>query len=457
MKSGGVPVRDWRVWMLALLALLPAVVTYLILWRTTTAIPYMDDYDAILGFANVYHRLPSLSARLLYINDATHVQYKLILLHSIVAFNVDVLHRIDFGLIEWLGNVSLLLIGWCLWRMFPHADIRQRLLFFLPVPLLVFVLRDNEAMGWAMDCLQLVAVVGYALLSLYLFCGKKLGWFVGGCIAFVLAAWSSANGLLVLPVALLVLWQAHAWRRIAALLLLTAVVMISYLHGFHPDLPTPNGHAASPLIIPAFYVALLGNVFSRWWLACPFGFVLLCFVVPVVWKAFVRDRRVDAVSASMLFLLLNAGLMTMGRYRFTLGGALPSRYSIYSQVLVALTYIAYIRPILARAPTGWSWLTLPRVYLASTTFALLLFVHYERVGARFSRERQAASIAHMGAWENYSHKSSLVALDEPEIQRNFAPWIPHASLVLEESMRQGIYVPPVLPRPAAPPQFFLRY
>lgn len=448
--------KDWRVLLFAVLALIPVLATYMVLWRTSVPIPYMDDYDAILGFANVYHLLPTLSAKLLYINDATHVQYKLIALHSIVALNLTFLRRVDFALIQWLGNVSLLLIAWCLWRMLPHAILWQRLMYFLPVTSFVFVLRDNEAMGWAMDCLQLVTVVSYALLSIYLFTGEKRSWFAGGCIAFVLAAWSSANGFLVLPVALLMLFQARSWRRMVALLLLTALVLVSYLHSFHPGVPPP-AHAASPLVIPGFYVTLLGNSLSRWWLACPFGLVLLYAVLPVLWRSLFRVHRLDAVTGSMLFLLMNAGLLTLGRYQFGIIGATASRYSIYSQVLAALTYIAYIRPVLRRAQAEPFWHTVPRRYWAMCSFALLLFVHYERVGARLSLERREASLAHMAAWENYGPKSSLVAVDELEIQKNFGPWIPHASQVLQESIRQRIYVPPPLSPPAAPPQFFLRY
>ncbi len=449
--------RDWRVWLLSLLALLPILTTYLLLWRNALNIPYMDDYDAILGFANVYHRLPSLQAKLLYINDAMHVQYKLIALHSIVAMDLAIQHNIDFVAIQWLGNISLLLIAFCLWKMLPGDTLRDRLIFCLPACCLLFLLRDSEAMDWAMDCLQLVAVVGYALLAFWLFCGQQRERFAGGCIAFALATWSSANGLLVLPVALLILWQRRSWHRVAVLLGVAAVVLLSYFHGYHPDLPVPDGSPSSIAIAPAFYLALLGALFSRVLPAAIFGSVLLCATVPVVWRALWRDRRLDAVSASMLFLVLNAALMTVGRFRLGLVGAVASRYSIYSQVLAALVYIAYLRP-LARRTTSRTWLSAqPWRYWGMAAVAMVLFVHYERIGARLLRERTAASLAHMAAWENYGPESSLVALDNPIIQKNWARWIPHASDVLTKSIQQQIYVPPRLSAPEATPEFFRRY
>ena len=62
----------WSVMVLLVLVLLPAIVSFGILFHQSLFVPYQDDYNAILKFAVGYKHLPTVSEKVLDIAAAQH-------------------------------------------------------------------------------------------------------------------------------------------------------------------------------------------------------------------------------------------------------------------------------------------------------------------------------------------------------------------------------------------------
>ena len=143
---------------------IPVMAFYAILFRNVLNVPFLDDYQAILGLANHAAGLSPWN-QLSYLLTAQHNEYKLVFEHGIVWTEFLILKRIDFRILCVIGDLSVVLIGIALWRMFlPSRDFAARAMLFVPVAWLLFQLQYVETLNWAMTSLQNLPVVAFSLL-----------------------------------------------------------------------------------------------------------------------------------------------------------------------------------------------------------------------------------------------------------------------------------------------------
>ena len=139
-ESGKASKGRWTTLWLLISVVLPPVVAFGILYWQRISVPYQDDYAVILAFANDYRQLHGFAAKALDVATAQSNDYKLGFVHFIVALELELTGRLNFGFLITLGNLLLLAIAYLLWRVHRRegSDLDQQLLEFVPVSLLFF-------------------------------------------------------------------------------------------------------------------------------------------------------------------------------------------------------------------------------------------------------------------------------------------------------------------------------
>ena len=220
---------------LALFSLLviPVAVFHYLLFRTQLALPILDDYDAVLAFANAFARDHGIRSRLIEIVAWQHNEYKLIFEQAVVALMYAVTGCVNFIELLLLGNAFVLLIGCVLWLYFrtDQAVSRKHLVAFVPVVFLLFNLQYAETVNWAAGSLQNLPVLAFGLLALWLAARPGRSACLLSCLCLMLAIASSGNGFFVPVAALPVLIRRRAWGQMSVWGALTLGMVALYV--FH--------------------------------------------------------------------------------------------------------------------------------------------------------------------------------------------------------------------------------
>ncbi len=327
----------WKTLVLCLVVALPAVLQFVIVYRQRFSFPYEDDYSAILKFVITYQSIESWHDRVLYVIQAQHSDYKLIFEHLILILQLGFTHHINLAYTNAIGNSFVFLIAFVLWKLtrVPGENVTRALRRFVPISFLFFALTYWETLDWAMASLQNLPVVFWALTSIYLLSSKQglitKTRFVFACLAGVSSACSSANGFLLLPVGLLGLLSARAYRRSV----IWSCCFVALAGAYFYQYSRAAQHLSLYLILKRvlFFFGFLGGAASYRWPSAVLGMCILAVAV-----AAFRSRSAmlhPAVFLATVWILATGVLVAWVR-----GGAfyVASRYSLYSVLLLVFCY-----------------------------------------------------------------------------------------------------------------------
>jgi hypothetical protein len=254
----------------ALFVVLPIIPFYIILFRTALDIPLFDGY-CTLEFVNKLQKLSGLAAKLSFLLERQFNEYKLVFLEAVVWLQYAVMGHVDFRVLSAISNAFVLLIALLAWKMFipAHKDIATRLALFIPIPWLLFQFGYQELLNWGGDGLQHLPSLLFAFSSIYFLFGKSHRAFAAALACQVLAIAASGNGLLLLPIGLLVLVPGRQYIRIALWVATSAVCLAGYFYHYNmmSSKSSPDHSVRSaflhmhPLYVIGFIGSALGFLF----------------------------------------------------------------------------------------------------------------------------------------------------------------------------------------------------
>lgn len=429
----------WSRIALYLAVIAPALLQFCIVVRQQFPFPYQDDYPAVLGFALHYEQLHGLRERLVYIVEAQHNEYKLIFQHVLFSLQLLAGHRINFVELNLIGDCFVLLIGFVLWKMtqVPSETMESKLLRFLPISLIFFSLNYWEGVDWAAASLVYFPVIFWVLLSIYLLFAPdrkaSRANFVLGCVAAMLAASASANGFLLLPVGLLGLWPARAYKKAILWCCAFCPPLVAYLYHY----VRPSGHAQALSVhhVVLFFCAFLGSALPHRWPAALLGVGLLGLVALASRTRFVKLQ--PAICLSVVWICGTALLTAWVRGRNTF--FIASRYSMYSNLMLVFC-LTFAR---------WHWhdewtKTARRRWYVSTVAVALLFclttdaLGYLKLGAR--RHMVERGIAFYAA-DPTRHSPTI----DPIVAVAFPKEKAEEERLLNEAIQENVYRLPAAP------------
>jgi hypothetical protein len=440
----------------AIAVALPVAFFYSILLDQASEIPIYDDYRLLLGFVNEMVELKTFSAKASYFLAAQHNEYKLFFAHGVVWLQFAALGHVNMRLLCAIGNGFALLLGMLLWKMFlpNHKDIASRLMYFIPVSWLLFQLQFIETLNWATGSLQNLPVLFFSLGAIYLLVSATPREFFGALVFLILAIASNGNGLLMIPIGILILALDRRYGRIVPWLVVSAGCVAAYAHKYnimssqspvHPSIfSTLRG------LRPLFVIVFIGNAVAFpiragflgiSALLCPFlGAVVCTFLFYLVRRGYFR--RNPLVCYCVLFLLLTSVGAAGLRSDLGLMQSLTSRYGIFSALLLIFAWFAIVEEFLLNK----SVTRRNRILISTIAFSVVFALIMDAGGWHYSVVRKRELFRGMAVFEHSASPESTAGpiLPLPNQPASSDLVDLQARAILIQSIKLGVYQPPVL-------------
>lgn len=425
-------------------ALLPLVAFYSVLWHEMRNLPIIDDYHTIIEFDLVLRKLPSLGSKLLWIVIAQHNDYKLVLLHLLVAIQYALTGHVEFTVYMVTGNLMVLGILWLYWRhSFPEeASFLRRIVLFLPICYVLFQLNWVENLDWAITDLQTVPVLLFAMATVHFLIKPGQRSFVVACLCAVAGCGSSINGFLMAPVGLLILVPRRSWGRATVWTVTFAVCLAVYLYHYVPYAATVEGKGGKLATKALFFVSLSGGSLENMsrlpvkGAAIVLGAVLLGVFAHACWRRY--DLQNPFAFYTVVWVLLTGLLITEGR---TIGGitlSLTGRYKIYCNLLLIFAYVYTVSNLQKSSVTARQkqWL-----YGLALSASALLCAGSDYFGYKFLVHRRLKVAEGLREFEaDPAHNPPVISFTDqpiPQIEPQ------HDRVLLIEAAQTGVYrLPP---------------
>jgi hypothetical protein len=435
-----------RIWLMAVICsfLVPAVTAYAVMYHFSCNVPVIDDYHAILDFSLHFLTLTTFREKFIYLIAAQHNEYKLITQQAVLIAQLHLIHHINFSFFILIGNLLLLPILLILWKICfsDEGSLHRRLTLFLPIPWVFFTLNYFETVDFPISGIQVLAVILFGLLALYLL-GKSLaetGWssFLWAILAAIVGCLTYANAFLLAPAGLFVLVLRRAYLKAALWCLAFVLPLIPFLYRYHSsshffmkDLP----------LTPLFFLSFLGSGL----VAIPIGIAFGLGIVVIYCIALRNryDRENPAAFLVATWVLLCGVVVTYGRIHTGFWVSHSSRYRLYSDILLIFCY-AYIAPRVARSAQSME--KKRRLYRYALVSAILFGIAGDLYGWVLLKQRRHELVTGLAQYraepELHSPMYFLSAFNESGMA------VPEAAarVTLTKAIAAGIYDPPVLSR-----------
>jgi hypothetical protein len=323
---------------------------YFYLWNHYAVnIPKWDDHP-LKGFVIDYDKASTISEK---INTITrqHNEHRIGLTRLATLIDFKLFGGVNYKHLMFFGNLALILIWLLLTRFF-----RQTIASFwyaLPVVTFWFGLAFWENTFWGMASVQNMWVVALTLWSCWIIAQNNRYWAWGIVVAAV-AFYTSGNGILALPIGLMVLLLQKNWLRAALFAVGSLVIFGSYFYQF--QIPPVNGTAVFDFkMFAKGYLLLCGSLaeglpFSQpqqslLWVGFLTLFVSFCLLLYIFRSYVTKQLQLSFYDSfflgATLFALLTIGIVSYSRAGVGLQFLLTSRYKLYSALLFSLN-IAYL-------------------------------------------------------------------------------------------------------------------
>jgi hypothetical protein len=434
-----------------LLIVAPAVLFYGILFRHLANIPLLDDYDALLGFLDQMARAVGMGPELRVFLAAQHNEYKLFWGNGLAWAQFKLLGHVNFAQLCVIGDSAVLVLALELWWMFlpGEKDLAKRLAYFVPVAWLLFQLEYFETLNWAMASLQNLWVLVFAIGAIQCLLRPSRKAYTGALVLLVLAGSASGNGLLLVPLGLLMLAVRRHWARAGGWLVVSGACVAAY--AYHYDTMSSqspvSGSVFSTLLHwrPDYVIAFIGNVgaiggiaHSQVNVCLALGVLLLAVLGWVIVRGYAR--RNPAVCCTALLLLATAMGVAGMRSDFGLAQSLSSRYAIYGALFAILTWTAVTEEFLQHRAEP---LLENNSYLAMAGAAIIFGLAMDLVGYHNLAQREQYASRGLAAFERTASSPAPEGpvLPVPAESADLHSLRERARSILEESLRLGVYQP----------------
>ena len=399
---------------------IPVLSFYFFLKSGLTNIPYWDDYDSVLSFLIKFVEQHGVINKILLILLTQHNEYKIIFGNMLFALLYLIFGRIDFSCLQVIGNGFVLLLLFSLYKIHSYQLPKnyERIILFTPVPFLIFQLQYWQTLDWASPGLQNLTVIPFAILSLYFVTKDAELAFVASCIFLTLSVFSSGNGLFVIPLGIIMIFQKKEIGRIiswaAVSLILVAIYFYKYSFGTGRGLSLDFyiKHFDFRYALSFLGSAASGSSYQMAIVLGAFFIIIFCFMI---YTGFYKKN--PPAFYVMSFLLITALIVSMIRSQYGLAEAMSSRYRIYSDVLIVITYLY----LLSSTRMSRKFVLFLTCLMAVPFCFYNDFANYPKLVQRFNQLQSG-----VGTWMMTGH-----GLTYPSRKR--------ANMLIHKSMLLGVY------------------
>lgn len=399
------------------------IIFYTSILKYGVNIPIGDDYPAILNF--LINFFSSSGFKKIALIFSQHNEHRIVFTRIITLLTYYLLGSINFKLLMFIGNLSLIGLLAVLYSSYPHD--RNKLLYFLPVVLLLFQQQYWGDIYWAMASLSNLCVLFFAFLSLYLLTKPEMKYFFLSLFFLMLATFTNGNGFLVFFVGLFPVILSKHHKKILLWSIIGLGLILFYFHGYikpayHPSL---LGH---PIETLKYFFSFVGSSMGLTKFGSFFSFISLLtglalsayFILLIKFEYYKHNLPVYLF---LLFCFLSAFMTSLGRAGFGIEQSLSSRYRIYSVLFFILIYIS----IMELSPNKIRHKIFPVLLSFSIIFNFCSYHYLKGV-----MESKLKLIDGIMDWEN--HNTNLLTGNKK-----------FESEVMDTAIKKGYYHPPIIP------------
>ena len=318
-------------------------------------LPFWDDFqvqDHLLLLKN-----SSGSQKLSHLFDQ-HWEHRIVWTRLVFAFYALVNGSLNYYWLTVIGIIGLLIALGILFAVFRQLSLP--LLYFVPVPFLLFTLQSYESMIWAMASVQNFWFLAFALSVFYWLAQNTTRTRLLALGMGMLVTFSGGNGPIVMIAGLLVLACQRHWHFVGYWALTTAICITGYFYSYQriSFFPSPFRYPITDWI-KAFFV-FLGSLANPWpnagegvlsyestlWLTMATGVLVAIVAGRFVFSLFRRftAKKIDSPSSFFLgcILFIGATVAITVYSRVGFGGPgylLHGRYKVYSALTLSVVYL----------------------------------------------------------------------------------------------------------------------
>jgi len=319
--------------------LLACLIYLLTIYRFAFDQPYGDDYDAILAFLNHYVQVsPSEQIQLFF---SQHNEHRILLSRLAAIIDLSFFGHINFIHLIWLGTCGWFFAIYALWFFSKKYGIA--FIEFTPAAILLLSFSHYEMMTWAMTSIQQYWQVTFGIMAIGFMVN---GNFYRSNIFYIAAIFTSGGGMALVPLINLYYLANQQWKNFFLCAGLTAIVLLTYFI-LLPYQSPPTKQLIEILFHPHLFFAYffgfvggLGKIQSLG-LASYLLAGLVLFVV-FIKKVIGIKNHCPFYFWLCFYVLLTAVLAALNRSFLGVETSGDSRYSEYSLLFAASTYLAYI-------------------------------------------------------------------------------------------------------------------
>lgn len=323
-----------------LYAAILAIVMYLLtVHKYAYNMPAGDDYDAVLGFLNRYVQ-GDLNERF-WLFFSQHNEHRILLTHLISIVDLHLFNEINFLHLIWFGTLGWFLSIAAFWYFSQKESIS--FLEFIPAGIILLSFTHYEMMTWAMTSIQQYYQVFFGILAIGYMTKNR---FLLSMLFYILAIFTSGGGMSLVPLVNLYYLLHKKWRELSICIAITLTVLITYFVLLTYTSPA-SAKILQTLMQPQIFIAYaigfiggVGNIHELGYIS--FLVVGLCLLLLFSIKAKIAYEKYPFLFWICIYVMITAVLAALNRSNEGIQSSGDSRYSEYSLLFLASTYLIYI-------------------------------------------------------------------------------------------------------------------
>lgn len=314
----------------------------LAIWRFSSNIPLLDDYDAVLGFLNNFVSTSSIEEKFAALLGQ-HNEHRLVFNRVVQVLFLELFGEINFRYLIFFGNISWFAVIYTLWRYAKSQGLTY--IEFTPVAIILLCFCTTEAMTFATPAIQFHFQILFTLLAILT---MTKGFVLATMTFMFLSVFTSGGGLLTIPIVGAYYLLKTQWRN----LLLSSLVSITIIFCYFFLLPyiSPTGHPSllgilhNPQSFTLFFFQMLGSygMINKIGISSAIAFGVISFILFLT-RALSFYKLCPFLFWFGGFLLMTVAATSTARSGFGSEYSLASRYSFFGILLLAVNYLAYMQ------------------------------------------------------------------------------------------------------------------
>lgn len=433
-------------YLVPILVFAPVFIWLFTIGKFAVNVPWFDDFDPFADFIRKWVEAPGFQEKLGFLfqpnNEHRMVPAKLLtLLYFLVTGEVNFVFLQICGALFTIGSC------WLIYSMFRRLGLP--LLYFLPVPFLLFQFQFHLVFLWSICSLQHQPSVFFMCLCMYLLAKRKLSWAV---IAALLGNFSFGNGMFIWPAGAVVLLLRHDWKSLLIWVIAGCAGIFFYLNGMsaqgndsgigyffkYPYMPivglwaflgglfdlfSKHNPIGVRTALPILAGMLMTGFVAIWFSGMIFPFLRRYVKWPVkipALPAYLQNRLESNrefsgfVAGLLAFSLVNGIIVGFLRPRFGFDVLVVSNYKLYPALFMVSAYLALLI-VIAPSPNLKKIFT-PIAVLSIAIWGISLFYQLPDIAERrkyllvnaYNQEHNAFGLGFKRGSEAANYTDSLV-------------------------------------------------